>query len=253
MGKKIVFAVFKIPKKKKSNPSRQLFIQNSEASSFNHKGLRIAYFRWRGSGEKILLLHGWGSDSGRWKIFVPLLQEAGYDIHAIDAPAHGKSGGKFFTPKEYAEAISSYIDNNKIVILIGHSAGAYTTIYYSSNFTHQLNKLVALAPTFDLNDVIIGMKEMLKLNDQSISLLKEEFQNVYGAPIENFRADVLAKNISTDALLIHDEDDDILPVNGSKILASTWDTVEYIQTSKLGHGLNNKKLYMRIINFLKSS
>jgi len=251
LGRKLVFAIFQIPKKKKSNASRIEFIAKTNTIYYEQNGKKRALFHWPGTGKKVLLLHGWGSDSGRWKLFAPLLLEQGYDVYAVDAPGHGKSSGIFFNPKAYAESIKPIVEKYKINYLIGHSAGAYTTIYYCSTFVHKLEKIVALAPTYDLNDVINGMKKMLSLNENSIQLLKLEFQHVYGAPIERYRADELAKNIKTEALLIHDEDDKILPITGSDALAASWKNVKYIRTQKLGHGLNNSKIYHSILEFIK--
>ena len=64
-------------------------------------GTSIATYRWHGKGKTILLSHGWESNASRWSYILDELITQGYDVIALDGPAHGRSGGKLFNALLY--------------------------------------------------------------------------------------------------------------------------------------------------------
>ncbi len=69
---------------------------------------------------------------------------------------------------------------------------------------------------------------------------------------EQFSMPNMVNNISTAGLIIHDEDDDAIPVERSKIIAKAWKNSELVVTSGLGHRrvLRDKAVIKKIINFI---
>jgi pimeloyl-ACP methyl ester carboxylesterase len=64
---------------------------------------------------------------------LPYLRKSG-TIIAIDAPAHGLSGGTEFNIPQYAAFIDILVQKFKPQFLIGHSLGGKTCLYYQSNY-----------------------------------------------------------------------------------------------------------------------
>ena len=68
-------------------------------------------------------MHGWESNSGRWKNIIQRLQQEQYNIVALDAPAHGASGSSSFNAILYSKFITVVSKNFKPNFFIGHSVG----------------------------------------------------------------------------------------------------------------------------------
>ena len=85
------YDLFSIPRKGKITlNSIPEILQNAEAVTLDFEGNTIQTYIWKGDKTVIFLIHGWESNSGRWKKALPFLLESGNTIVAIDAPAHHK-------------------------------------------------------------------------------------------------------------------------------------------------------------------
>lgn len=100
---------------------------------FDSKGIKIHYVT-AGSGEPVVLIHGWMADATMWGRDVsgnakPKAPD-GFEIIAIDCRGHGKSD-KPYDPAQYgpemAEDVVRLLDHLKIkkAHLLGYSMGAY--------------------------------------------------------------------------------------------------------------------------------
>ena len=105
-----------------------------------------------GSGETIVLLHGFASSSRYWKKLQPLLSADGYRVIAIDLLGFGKAP----KPKTFDYSYGAHLQHIhdalrelKIVdpyILIGHSMGALLAARYTIVYEKSVRSLVLLHP-----------------------------------------------------------------------------------------------------------
>jgi pimeloyl-ACP methyl ester carboxylesterase len=87
-------------------------------------GRRIAAWRC-GTGPAVLLMHGWGGSSTQLGRLVPPLLQRGFSVVGLDAPAHGRSGGRMASLPEFARALGAVARAaGPIHALVGHSLGA---------------------------------------------------------------------------------------------------------------------------------
>jgi hypothetical protein len=77
------------------------FLKSAKWETLQLNGHNIQTYHWAGTGARVLLAHGWESNSARWKPLISLLQAQNYDIVAMDAPRHGATGilGQFCMAK----------------------------------------------------------------------------------------------------------------------------------------------------------
>lgn len=61
-----------------------------EKRSWTWQGHHICYTV-QGAGHPIILVHGFGASIGHWRKNIPVLAEAGYEVHAIDLLGFGES------------------------------------------------------------------------------------------------------------------------------------------------------------------
>ncbi len=209
-------------------------------------------YHWPGEGPSILLLHGWESNSSRWRPLIKKLRKKGLDIYALDAPAHCNSTGDEFTPVKFAEAADYIIKEKEIKILLGHSAGGFAALYYMSAIPNKIKAVIAMAPTYSMTDVFTGMQNILGLSSASMQALRSRFIAVYDVIPEEFNSANFVKDLSLPSLLIHDEHDLTLDIEGSDKISKVWRNCKYKRTSGFGHRLRNSEVDNLIINFIMS-
>jgi pimeloyl-ACP methyl ester carboxylesterase len=247
----LIFHFFSKPLQKLGfTPLRKKFLNRSNKNITKIEDHQIAHYHWPNSGPAVLLLHGWESNSGRWKSLVDELLAEKYSVYAFDAPAHGFSSGKRATPILYAKIADYFVKKYDIKHLIGHSFGGYTVIYYGYDFKHSLESITALAPTNSIRDVVNGMKKALRLTPQTITAFDGVFKKHYGDSPDAFDAAEFAKSIQTRGFIVHDEYDLVLPVSGSQKISNAWKNSLFMKTEGLGHRLVSKKLDQKILQFI---
>lgn len=102
-----------------------------------------------GSGERIVLLHGFGSDHHSWIATTPELSSLG-EVWAVDLPGHGDSWE--ITPEASLEAIAAQLttsvlgDGSGPVHLVGHSLGGALAIMLASEIPERVAALSLIAP-----------------------------------------------------------------------------------------------------------
>lgn len=109
-------------------------------------GIKINYIR-TGSGDPVLVLHGWGASIETVMPIVNTLKQ-NHTVYAMDLPGFGKSQ----EPKEvfgsfcYSDIVKEFIDRlipGKLS-LVGHSFGGKLSIIISSKYPEIINKVVLI-------------------------------------------------------------------------------------------------------------
>ena len=86
----------------------------------------------------VVLVHGLGEHSGRYRKLISMLNFAGFAVYTFDWPGHGKSGGKrgHTTVEEAMEIIDSIIEEiGDKPFIVGHSLGGLTVIRYAETLS----------------------------------------------------------------------------------------------------------------------
>lgn len=90
----------------------------------------------QGSGQPVLLSHGWPLSSDAWQVEIKLLADSGYRAIAHDRRGHGRSA-KTFTGNDmdtYARDLAELIEHLDLrdLVLIGHSTGGGEVVRYAA-------------------------------------------------------------------------------------------------------------------------
>ena len=79
---------------------------------------------WGGSNRKVLVVHGWESRATQLSGFVDVLVNQGFEVVALDGPAHGASSGERANPWLFSQAVSQAIQAvGPFEAILGHSMG----------------------------------------------------------------------------------------------------------------------------------
>lgn len=106
------------------------------------KGITINY-RQQGAGAPMIIMHGWGCDSGAMALFERVGAEH-HTVYNIDLPGFGKSQEPAtpWTVEDYTQMLEAFVQALNITepILLGHSFGGRVAILYASR--NKANKLI---------------------------------------------------------------------------------------------------------------
>lgn len=102
-------------------------------------------FRKYGSGQPLLILHGLFGQSDNWNTLAKRFGDNGFEVYAIDQRNHGLSPhSKEWNYTVMADDIKEFIDTHQLnnPILLGHSMGGKTAMFFALNYDNILDKLI---------------------------------------------------------------------------------------------------------------
>lgn len=107
--------------------------------------MEILQSRIEGSGEPLLIVHGFLGMSDNWKSLAGQYAAAGFQVHAVDMRNHGKSfRSDDFTYSDMAADLLHYCDAHGLetVSVIGHSMGGKAAMFFATEHPERVEKLV---------------------------------------------------------------------------------------------------------------
>ncbi|WP_282044275.1 alpha/beta hydrolase [Winogradskyella flava] len=248
---KKALSLFASPRKGRYTEEQRQVVSSASFEELSYEGIDIATYRWAGKGKTILLAHGWESNTSRWAYILNDLKEQDYNIIALDAPAHGRSGGKQFNAVLYSECIHAVAQKFQPEVIIGHSVGGMASVFFM-NDTHMasVQKMVLLGAPAHFTGVFSRYKSMMGYNSRISNGLDNIVLEQFGKPVDYFSAANFTKSIKVEGLIIHDKKDRIIPFEDAQLFANRYKNSELISTTGFGHGLRDTSLTPRIVEFI---
>lgn len=248
---KLAINLFSIPRKGKIKNEEVSFLNSANQDSIRFDNIPIKTYHWQGDKETILLVHGWESNTFRWKALIQLLKTKNYNIIALDAPAHGASGGKFFNALLYAECINNVAQKFNVQTIIGHSVGGMSAIFCQHKYQlKHIKKLILLGAPADFIGIFDRYETIMGYNNRVSKALKAYILKHYNHLPEYFSPANFSKEIAAKGLIIHDKKDRIIPYKDGLKFKQNYTNSTFIATKGYGHGLKSEKVYQYIIEFL---
>lgn len=248
----LAHSFFSEPRKGKlSKDKLPKILQEASAETFQYEGNSIQTYTWKGNENIILLVHGWESNSSRWKKMLPYLKKSGSTIIAIDGPGQGLSSGKEFSVPKFAEYVHVVVEKYKPQYLIGHSMGGKTCLYYQYKYqSASIQKMVILGSPSDFKIIFNNFIALMSLNYRISKILEKKYIAVFNVNLEQFSGQLFASKLNVKGLIAHDIEDKVVLFKEGKKIASSWKNVKFIETTGLGHSLHDDALYKKISQFL---
>lgn len=105
--------------------------QSLEKKFWSWQGHQICYTS-QGSGQPLVLIHGFGASIGHWRKNIPVLAAAGYQVHALDLLGFGASDKPHlpFTLELWESLLQDYwrAHINQPAVFVGNSIGGLLTL-----------------------------------------------------------------------------------------------------------------------------
>ena len=251
MAAEQAFELFCTIRKGKVLEKQRDYLDGAKHERLKVCGHTLQIYRWNGNGETILLVHGWESNTFRWRNLIAYLTEADYNVLAFDAPAHGYSSGKKLHAPLYADCIQDIITHYKPKHLIGHSLGGMALLYNESrNRNPNVEKIVTIGSPSEFHEILAHFQNLLQFNDRVLRALEAYVFQRFGFQVEEFSSARFVENNRKKGLLLHDKHDRLAPFHASESVHTHWKGSSFIPTEGLGHSMHQPEINERIIAFL---
>ncbi len=229
-------------------------LKSAEAISFDFEGEKIQTYTWKGNETVLFLIHGWESNSARWKKALPNILKSGYTVIAIDAPAHGLSSGRDFNAHKYSQYIHHLAKLYRPKILIGHSIGGKACLHYQSlHQNKEIEKIVVLGAPSDFKAIFENYISLLSLNSKVNKGLVNYYLENFNLSNKEIEGQLFSNDYHPKGLIIHDVEDTVVAFAEAKKNAKAWKQATFIETKGLGHSLNDEELFEKISAFITQS
>ena len=140
---------------------------------------RFFYRRWRSQAPraKLLLLHGFGENSGYFHRFAAELTRADIDVWAPDHVGHGLSGehdGLFESVDQLAVNAAALLDEITAIrpdlplFLLGHSLGGLTAVKVAAEHSARLSGLILSGPPVVGRPAVLPEKMIFSLDESYV-------------------------------------------------------------------------------------
>lgn len=234
---------------------------------------KYVYFEKTGSGNPIILLHGWGVDISIFDSITNMLKTK-YTVYAIDLPGFGKSDEPDipYNLDDYVELLYQFIVDLDIhnPILLGHSFGGRIAIKFAS--LYKVNKLI-LVDSAGLKQknfiktkskiILYKLKKkyykitknVIKYNDLLINSGSQDYKDASTimkkilVKVTNEYLERYLKDITCDTLIIWGKKDDVTPYYNAIKLKKKIKNAGLVTLEGVGHFpfIESKKTFNKIL------
>lgn len=231
------FRIFSTPYRKPRPVAPPIF-EKSTGVHLKVNNLDIFGYCWHPEREsKILIIHGFESRAYNFDRYIQPIIKAGYGVYAMDAKAHGKSQGKTITIPEYVDMLRSLEAKvGKFNAYMAHSFGGLAISLYQEEGGNDKARMVLIAPATETSSAIDLFARFFKISQQVKLGIDQYIKDKSGKPPAYYSIKRAMEYIKNPVLWIHDEDDDITPLEDVKpLINSGLSNIEFMITSGLGH------------------
>lgn len=249
------FDLFCTPQRRVTKAPTAIF-EKAKKLEFLFEGELIKGFHWGNAlPKKLLLLHGFESSIINFGHFVQPLMDKGYEVFGVDATAHGRSTGKRINAVLYKELILYMMQEfGSFDAFISHSLGGLAlSLALEEANVPATTKAVFIAPATETATAAKQLFQFLQLNAGVQNEFDAVIQDQSGHPTSWFSVARAIQNIKAKILWIHDEDDEMTPLNDvKKIIGIHPSNIDFFITKGLGHRriYRDAAVLQKIISFL---
>lgn len=212
----------------------------------------LSALRWGQSERKILLVHGWESRATQMAGFVEPLVKAGFQVIALDGPAHGHSPGKQANPFMFAQAVQQTdAELGPFEAIIGHSMGGSAVAIALAEGV-ETKKAVLISSPSSIESVLNRFARFIGLPDKSRQRFVSLIEQKVGRSAESLEIAKLIQSTSSRGLVIHDKQDMEVPYGEAKAIAQNWKGATLLSTHGFGHRsiLRQESVWQSIMGFV---
>lgn len=192
----------------------------------------LSALRW-GQGPTVLLMHGWEGRPTQFANLIETLVQAGYTAVSLEGPAHGHSPGNQADVALFARALlEAAAELPPLKAVIGHSMGG-ASVMLALQWGLRAEAAVSIAAPAQLLGVLRRFAKHLGLPTRARAAFVRQVERGVGIPIG--RLDVSGYQLDIPALIVHAEDDRLVPASEARVIHQAWFDSRLLLLPEGGH------------------
>lgn len=207
-----------------------------------------------GSGSQtILISHGWSGRGTQLFKIAERLTKMGFRVVSFDGPSHGRSTGKTTLMIEFiASILQLQKEFGGFYSAVGHSLGGMSILNAAVRGL-EVEKLVTIGAGDVIYDIILDFVKQLGLDESYAKRMQNYFEKKYQMKMHDLSASVAAAGVKQPTLIVHDKQDDDVPVTCAYAIAEKLENGTLLITERLGHRkiLGDADVINQIADFLR--
>lgn len=252
---KLALRMFLTPPRRRLDPDDAPIVAQAVRTRVSIGRDAFTMWRWGEGTPVVVVIHGWGSHAARFGNFIAPLRAAGYTVIGIDAPAHGQSPGKTSDLPRFRDSLAAVLRAHQPVhAVIGHSlGGAATLTVLAETREFHPRKICIFGVPADMDYILESFGMMLSLRSRALESLRARFARQFGHTASEISLAAAAPHVRIPVLVVHDEDDNVAPIEQASAVTSLIAGATLLRTRGLGHsgGLRDAATIERVVAFLR--
>jgi pimeloyl-ACP methyl ester carboxylesterase len=190
---------------------------------------------WGSDGPVVLAQHGWRGRPTQFVRLAAAIVPRGYRLVALDAPGHGVSPGHRLSTRILADELRAAADElGNVHTVVGHSfGGAAAGIAVDEGL--DAKRLVIIGSPTCVSAMMTRLGAEIGLPGPARARLDRVFEAHARRPLRELDLIAFGPAVASRALIVHDEDDDVIPVAEARDLERAWPGARVLYTRGLGH------------------
>jgi len=222
----------------------------------NGKKLHTWFIPVSGLAPAVVVLHGWGGNSGFMLPFAVPLRQAGFHVLFVDARGHGMSErDDFSSMPRFAEDLDVAVDwlrartDVRSVGVVGHSVGAAASILATSRRS-DVGAVVAVASFAHPGEFMESAKPIVLLPRPLAAVTLKTIERVIGFGFDDIAPRNRIGRVTAPLLLIHGDEDRTVPISNLHELTNSKPSAQVIVVQGAGHSDGFEALAGDVVGFL---
>ncbi|MGL4637036.1 MAG: alpha/beta hydrolase [Beijerinckiaceae bacterium] len=189
----------------------------------------------------ILLVHGWTGQAAFMSAFVEPLTSAGFDVLALDMPAHGKSSGKHLHVPLGVAALHAVRERfGPWYAIVAHSFGGAVATSFVAGAVEGfpsvwLDRLVLIATPSSMPALFRWFGDTVGLSERGHAHFNANVMRLAGRALDTFEGEHLLRSAKVKTLVLHAPDDKEVAFSSAETLAKAGTFVTMQPMPGLGH------------------
>lgn len=195
--------------------------------------------RTEGRAPAVVVVHGWGGNSGLMLPLAPHLHEAGFHTFFLDARNHGRSEhDSFSSMPRFAEDLDTAVEwlrartDVTSVGVVGHSVGAGAAILSAAN-GGQADAVVSVSAPAHPGDMM--REHLARIPKPVLALILNSVQRIIGHRFDAFAPRNRIAEVKVPVMLVHGSADKVVPITNLHELTEAKPDAEVLVVSGAGH------------------
>lgn len=257
MAARRAYELFCTPVRPHVRPKEQAFLATAKQIQSQIAGHDIVEYHWGPvDGPLLLLTYGWSYNAGRWRHFVPALEEAGFHVLAYDPPGHGLNPKGLLNVLMNSQIQTGLIQKyGPVQAILGHSFGGAASVMTMHGLppSERPQKAVIMASFSRATRVFGEYQRALGLWDNVYYGMIRYAEAKVGLPLHHFDFAPMASQLSsTKALIVHAPEDPVTAFANAERYHNYWPGSRLLKVAGRDHHLGKAQVTADIIQFLLS-